>query len=350
MQGPILIVGGGFAGIATAFHLARRGVENLVVLEREQGPGFHASGRNAGLLRQSSADPALAPLLHAGSRFARRALARRPGGLIGAGSLILGEHSDQLHAGPDAAMRPAAELLDGLTGRGLYDPSDAIIDPHTLLQIYESEARAKGVEFAYGEQLLDIEAEKGRIRAVRTNRTTHRPASDLIVAAGAWACEVAALAGSDLFEPQILRRHIFHATLADRDTTNWPFVWDDDRGVYFLPEGPGLLASPCDVDPHPPGDPVFDPAKRELLAARLAEKFAGLGDWRLGPGWACLRIFAPDNRFVIGRDPKIEGLFWVAALGGHGVTSSWAVGRLAAEVYLGRKSPGAFDPARFGRG
>jgi len=54
------IVGGGFAGISTAHHLARRGVPGLVVIEQEDGPGFHASGRNAGLLRRSSHDPAIA--------------------------------------------------------------------------------------------------------------------------------------------------------------------------------------------------------------------------------------------------------------------------------------------------
>ena len=53
---------------------------------------------------------------------------------------------------------------------------------------------------------------------------------------------------------------------------------------------------------------------------------------------------------MIGRDPQVSGLFWVAALGGHGLTTSWAVGRLAAQVYLGRKSPGVFDPARFAQG
>jgi len=349
MHGPILIVGGGFAGIATAYHLARRGVSDIVVLEREQGPGYHASGRNAGLLRQSTHDPALAPLLRTGARFARRALAKVPGGLIGAGSLILGGQAEELHPGPDARMRPAAELVEGLDGRGLHDPSDAIIDPHSLLQIYENQARARGVRFSYGEEVLGIEQDDGKVRAVQTNRARH-PAKNIIVAAGAWACEVAALAGSHLFDPQIKRRHLFHASLYGRDTTRWPFIWDDQLGIYFLPEGPGLLASPCDTDPHPATEPEYDPTKKELLAERLAEHFAELGDWRIGPGWACLRTFAPDHRFVIGRDPQVSGLFWVAALGGHGVTTSWAVGRLAAQVFLGRQSAGAFDPARFARG
>jgi D-arginine dehydrogenase len=75
--------------------------------------------------------------------------------------------------------------------------------------------------------------------------------------------------------------------------------------------------------------------------------FGDLGEWRIGTGWACLRTFAPDDRFLIGPDPRSAGLFWVAALGGHGVTASWAVGRLAARTLLGRAKPGPFDPRRF---
>ena len=71
MSGATVIIGAGFAGIATAYHLARRNVRDIVVLEREEGPGMHASGRNAGLLRQSSSDPATAELLRTGARAAR---------------------------------------------------------------------------------------------------------------------------------------------------------------------------------------------------------------------------------------------------------------------------------------
>jgi len=88
----------------------------------------------------------------------------------------------------------------------------------------------------------------------------------------------------------------------------------------------------------------------DLLAEKLTAVFPAVGDWRVGPGWACLRTFASDERFVIGKDPHAPRLFWVAGLGGHGVTAAWAVGRLAAQVLLERADPGPFDPRRFGGG
>ena len=64
-----------------------------------------------------------------------------------------------------------------------------------------------------------------------------------------------------------------------------------------------------------------------------------------------LRTMTPDGRFVIGEDPKLKGFFWVAALGGHGVTTSFAVGDLASDLILGRKTDRniaqALSPRRF---
>ena len=341
-----VVIGAGFAGLATAYHLARRGVRGILVLERESGPGRYASGRNAGLLRQSSPDEALVPLLRNGSRAARRILRTIPGALSPTGSLILGSAIHGLHGGARAEIRAAREIVPGIEGPALFDPDDCIMDPQALLAAYEDGARRRGARFAYEEEVTGLETRGGRIRAVVTAARTV-PAERVILAAGAWAGELAAAAGSRDVEIASLRRHLFRGSLGGRDTSRWPFVWHEEAGVYFRPEGDGLLLSPCDVEPHPPRAPEVDPAARDLLAERLGDAFGELGEWRLGPGWACLRTFAEDHRFLIGPDPRIGGLFWVGALGGHGVTSSWAVGRLAAEVCVGRADPGPFAPARF---
>jgi D-arginine dehydrogenase len=214
------------------------------------------------------------------------------------------------------------------------------------LGLYEDDARRHGVEFCYQEEVREVAVAKGRIEAVVTSRRTI-PTRGLIVAAGAWAGKVAALAGSTAIEITPRRRHLFRGGLNGEPYPDWPFVWHEEKGVYFRPEGEGLIFSPCDVETHPAVAPEVDPAQRDILAQKLDDAFGALGDWRIGPGWACLRTFAPDDRCVVGHDPQIEGLFWVAALGGHGVTTSWAVGDLAADVLLGTREPGPFDPARF---
>jgi glycine/D-amino acid oxidase-like deaminating enzyme len=342
----IVIVGAGFAGVATAYHLARRGQRGVLVLDKEAAAGMQASGRNAGLLRQSSDDPEIAALLQRGARAARRALRDIPGSIRRTGSLILGKGISRLAAGPHARVLDASEIVQGLGGRALYDPDDSLVDPQALLRLFVEGARGRGVTFAFGERVTAVRTSRGRIEGVETTKRKIATKA-LVVAAGAWAGEVAALAGSSGIAIEPRRRHLFRGGIDRPEGRAWPFVWHEEKGVYFRPEGDGMLLSPCDAEPHAPLDPEVDPARRDELARKVEDAFGVLGEWRIGPGWACLRTFARDERFVIGADPHVKGLFWVAALGGHGMTSAWAVGRLAAQAILGRRAAGAFDPRRF---
>jgi glycine/D-amino acid oxidase-like deaminating enzyme len=338
----IVIIGAGFAGIATAYHLARRGMRDVLVLEREEGPGMHASGRNAGLLRQSSSDAPTARLLRQGARVARRIAAGIPGALQESGSLILGDAVDRLRAGPRARVVEAGSVVPGLEGRALFDPEDALIDPQALLGVYLARARRRGVEFAFLEGVESLRRRGGRVTGVVT-RVRELAADRVVVAAGAWAAEV----GKTTVTLESRRRHLFRGTRSGPG--GGPFVWHESEGVYFRPEGNGFILSPCDTEPHPAAAPEVDEEQYAILAERVERTFGRLGEWRIGAGWACLRTFAPDERFLIGPDPEAEGLFWVAGLGGHGVTASWAVGRLAARVLLDGADPGPFDPRRFAR-
>ncbi|HEX7227250.1 MAG TPA: FAD-dependent oxidoreductase, partial [Candidatus Binatia bacterium] len=66
-----VIIGAGFAGAATAYHLARRGLNDIILLEQEAIPGFHSSGRNAAMIRQCVSEPALFDLTRDGAAFLR---------------------------------------------------------------------------------------------------------------------------------------------------------------------------------------------------------------------------------------------------------------------------------------
>jgi len=343
-----VIVGAGFAGVSTAYHLARRGAKGILVLEKDPSAGMQASGRNAGLLRQSSDDPDIAALLQRGARAARRALREVPGSIRRTGSLILGKGIARLAAGPNARVVDASTIVKGLEGRALFDPEDAVIDPQALLGFFLDGARRSGVSFAFGERVTAVRTVHGRVEGIETTKRKIATRT-LVVAAGAWAGEVAALAGSEGIAIEPRRRHLFRGGIDRPEGRSWPFVWNEERGVYFRPEGEGMLLSPCDAEPHRAVEPEVDPQRRDELARKVADVFGVLGEWRLGPGWACLRTFAEDERFVIGPDPAVRGLHWVGALGGHGMTSAYAVGRLAAQVILGRRSPGPFDPRRFSR-
>ena len=171
----------------------------------------------------------------------------------------------------------------------------------------------------------------------------------LVNASGAWANTVAKMAGATELPLHPCRRHLFVSPPLDWVDASWPFVWDVSHDIYFRPEGEGLLLCACDQQELPPGDPPVDEAVQELLAEKIQNYIPALSRVSISKGWAGFRTLSADGRFVIGWDPKVKGLFWVAGLGGHGVTTSSAVGALAAELISGGpdKRSDPFSPDRF---
>jgi glycine/D-amino acid oxidase-like deaminating enzyme len=114
-----------------------------------------------------------------------------------------------------------------------------------------------------------------------------------------------------------------------------------------------LLLSPCDKRPEKSADrrEKVDPRMRGILRQKLRRFSAGLGRLPLGRARSGLRTLTPDGRFVVGRDGRQKGFFWVAGLGGHGVTTCFSVGRLAADLILGKRTDAkmtrSLSPSRF---
>jgi len=126
--------------------------------------------------------------------------------------------------------------------------------------------------FAFGERVTAVRTARGRIEAIETTRR-RIVAERLVVAAGAWAGEVAALAGSTGIAIEPRRRHLFRGGIDRPEGRSWPFVWNEEKGVYFRPEGDGMLLSPCDAEPHPAAEPEVDPARKDELASKIADAF-----------------------------------------------------------------------------
>jgi D-arginine dehydrogenase len=209
-------------------------------------------------------------------------------------------------------------------GRGLFCRDDGVVDVAGLLATY-----LDGVPLRTACTLLGYRADGDALR-LETSQGELR-ARVLVNAAGAWAGVVGAI------EIQPTNRHVFVTEpMPDVDPT-WPFVWDVRGGLYFRPESRGLLLSPCDETPAVPGDYREDPAALETLAERVATLQPGLGDLRIAYRWVGQRTFMPDRVPRIGYDAREPRLFHVAGLGGHGVTASWPIGRIAAERLLARR-------------
>ena len=367
-QKHCVIVGAGFAGAATAYHLTQMGMNNVIVLEQESVPGMHASGRNAAMVRQViSGEPASA-MARGGAAFLRHLPDSWPVETLfqQTGSILLADEEDAKRLQNDALVAKRSgvvaewlpldqiiarvPVLDGSpTVGGVWCPNDGVIDIHALIHGYLKAAMDHGAEVRFSEKITGISTRGNRVVAVQTQ--THEFETDILVdAAGAWAGEIGILAGANQISLSPFRRHLFVTDALDWVSSDWPIVWDVSHEIYFRPESGGLLLCPCDESLQAPGFPTQDPAALELLAHKTIEYFPKLADLPIRNSWCGLRTFAADRRFVIGWDPQLEGFFWVAGLGGHGVTVSYSVGVLAASMILQpqeRTLVNEFSPARF---
>jgi len=349
----ILIIGAGFAGASTAFHLSQLSNQSIVIVEQEEIPGFHASGRNASLLMQSAENVNIRRLLVS----SRKAYAAQGAfALASSGSLLLGTRQE-LEAIRDPELVPsefcepdqvrkAIPLLDGHEFESaLFTPSDSVMDIAALLQYYLKGAQERGVKL-----LVNHKAEEVSFDGVFRVRTAQQEitADYLINAAGAWAGRVGSAAGAAPLPLTPLKRHLFILGDIHKVPADWPFVWNFARNFSFLPASGQLLFSICDEQSCRSLEPTVERETIEELAELIWTELPALQEAVQKRAWSCFRTKTPDGNFVIGWDAIQPALFWVAGLGGHGMGASWEVGRLAAELFQNRGgSPGPFDPRRF---
>jgi glycine/D-amino acid oxidase-like deaminating enzyme len=186
------------------------------------------------------------------------------------------------------------------------------------------------VRLELGCEVVGLSAGEGD-GAVRV--TTSRGVTEtrcVVIAAGAWAGDLGALAGASDLGLSPMHRHLFVSErVADLDPRA-PFVWQLDDEFYVRPETGGLLISGCEEELREPHDARPSPTARDALAAKLSRVAPDLVDLGIAHVWACLRTFTRDRRPVIAWDAELPWLYWVAGLGGHGATASPAVGERAA--------------------
>lgn len=176
-------------------------------------------------------------------------------------------------------------------------------------------------------------------------------AGAVVIAAGAWAEPLGAGCGAPLpLEPR--RRHLALLEPKSKLDGDAPVVWAVDDEVYLRPDSGGVLASPCDEERWKAELPPTSEAGLELLAKKLARVAPRFADASVRRSWACLRTFAPDRAPAIGPDPRVQGLHWLAGLGGHGMTGGVAAGEVLAAAFTGKAHPLAqtLNPARLGAG
>ena len=354
----IVILGGGIAGLSAAWHLAQKRVGKVSLFEREALVCTHASGRNAAIFRPLEAEVSLAKLARRSLELFRELSPERP--LVEpSGLLLLARAPETLE--PIAHTARAIETLievetpeqvsarlKGLTVQGwhgLYAESGGVLDIHALTDKLVRASRALGVEIRCGVSVLRVRTNDVGVVGVETTEHELVDADDVVFAAGAWTGELAEAGGVALPLTPV-RRHLALLEPPRVLPTTVPAVWSLDDEVYFRREGRRVLTSPCDETVWSARAAQAEVQYLAPLGSKLAGIDEGLGRAQVVRYWACLRTFAPDRRPVIGSDPRLKGVHWLAGLGGFGMTAGVAAGEVLAESFAGINPPSELAPQR----
>jgi D-arginine dehydrogenase len=349
----IIVIGAGIAGASVAAHLAE--THRVILTEREDRPGYHSTGRSAALFTEIYGNSLIRALTRASRAFlfapppafSESPLTRPRGCLYIATTRQLGSLRE-FAALPDIApaTRPVstadARILcpvlreDYLAG-ALLEPDSSDIDVHALHHGYLRWFRSRNGRVLNSAPVHALERTGGgwTVRAGAESLT----ARIIVNAAGAWADEIASLAGIARVGLVPFRRT---AVLVDpppgMTVNSWPFVNDIDEQFYFKPEGGSLFLSPADETPAEPGDAQPDEWDVATAVDRV-QSATTLQIDRLKARWAGLRTFATDRTPVVGFSHQAEGFFWLAGQGGYGIQTAPALSRAAAALALGLPLP-----------
>jgi sarcosine oxidase subunit beta len=368
----VAIVGAGIVGASVAWHLRQLGVKQVVLLEREAAAGLGSTGRATGGFRAQYAteiNVRLSLLSRDKLRRFRDEVGEDPG-YLPAGYLFLASTQEQLdvlraaQAVQQAAGLQDARILireeiaqvnphlrsDDLVGAA-FCPSDGFVRPLQILGGY-----LKGADIRFGARVTGLRRSGSRIDAVELADGTSLSCGSVVDAAGAWASEVARLAGVDL-PVAPLRRQVACTVETAALPAGMPLtIWVEDGFHLRVRDGRVLLLWPTPGDPRDAYSTAVEPEwldqVRRLTDARVPPLRGVPID--AGRSWAGLYEMSPDQHAILGAAPACENLYFANGSSGHGVMHAPALGQLLAEiiVYGGARSLDvrALRPSRFVEG
>lgn len=354
----VVVVGAGIAGLGAASALAAD--RTVIVVEQETTTAYHASGRSAATLSETSGHP----LVCAFARLSRDLFEHPPEGfadhpLLGPRGLVwVGEPGDEsaldemavngqrvaptvrrVDARETAALLPTFSPTVTAAG-AVHEPDASTIDAAAVLQGFVRMLRRGGGSVHTSSEAIVVErvdAADPHDREARRWRVTagdlHVECRDVVDAAGAWGDAVAARAGVAPLGLLALRRTAAIAR-TPVDVSRWPLVMDIRGRYYCEPEQGGLLVSPADEQHSEPCDARPDEVDVAVAIDRVSSA-SGLDLRSIVRAWAGLRTFAPDRAPVVGEDPDAPGFWWLVGQGGAGIKTAPAMAALLARLIRG---------------
>jgi D-arginine dehydrogenase len=349
----VIVLGAGMAGASVAAELAPH--RRVLLLELEDQPGRHTTGRSAAMFFESYGNATVRGLTRASRAF----LEQPPEGFVDVA--LMTPRAALFVAGSDAASRLQDLLSSFQEGTGLkplprdealrlvpilrpeavaaaaLDDSGRDMEVAAILEGFLRLLRRAGAQVVLGAGEVALHRQAGQWTV--DSRAGRFQAPVLVNATGAWADVVARQAGARPVGLQPMRRTAMTIAAPEgHDTRHWPMVIDVDETVYFKPDAGQFLLSPANEDPMDP----CDVAPEELDIAIAVDRFETLTTHpvrRIAHRWAGLRSFVADRSPVAGWDTQAEGFFWLAGQGGYGIQMAPALARAAAALVLGQALP-----------
>jgi len=361
----VVVIGAGIVGLMTAHHLVKRGVKDVVVLDRAPSLLLGASGRNGGGIRAQWTSVENIELARRSiEQF--KALASETGQhtwFRQGGYLFLARTEEQL-----AQLRKAAEFqnrhgvrtrmvgpeeardivpdvsVTGVLG-GTYNPDDGTLFPWPVVHGVADLLKHEGVPIELNTTVTGFRRSNGRIAAVETERGEIQ-ADHIVLAAGAWSRELAARA--DVEVPTHPERHEILVTEALKPFLK-PMVVDLANGLYCSQAMRGELVGGLGYPHHegPSWASTFD--FLQAFAAALTRLFPSLGGVNVLRQWAGSYDMSPDHKPILGRTPTVENLYVACGLAGHGFMIAPMAGQTIAELITSGRTSLDIRKFRLGR-
>jgi sarcosine oxidase subunit beta len=381
-EASVVIIGGGIIGCSVAYHLAKAGITDVLVLERNQ-LSSGATARAAGLICHARSDvtttrmvartlDAIAELelmleekldyRQTGSVRAVLSDARASELSVMESCLeAAGIKFDRVDATAARDMCPWLEL--GEAQRILYVPADGYIDGPRLGMAYSAAARRLGTRVRRGVTGKNLQTRGDRVTGVVTDQGEIR-ADWVVDAAGVWSAEVSSWLGWG-FAAAPTRSHYWITTPISGASSGRPNVHLPDMRTYLRSELDGLL-----IGIQEPQSRTYDPMRLmadmgemslieeehdlDLLieqAGALRRIIPSIDEWRFPHHIAGLSNYTPDGKFVIGAVPGVERFILAGGCCGAGVAASGGFGQAVSDLISGSESAidiGRYRPDRFG--
>ncbi len=351
-----LVIGGGLIGASIAYHLVKLGAEKVMVIDKNTFSSG-SSGKCIGGVRQQFSDVITIKVMMESIKILKElqdtnwdidfeqsgylllAYSKEEGEVFKKNIILqkkLGLEVDYI--GPEEIKKIVPGINpEGILG-GAYCELDGQVDPFKLNYQYLKKAEELGAEILLRTKVVEIKVEGDEVKSVLLDNGEEIKTKNLINAAGPWAKEVALRIGIKI--PAEPERH--EALVTEKVNRFFkPMLVDftSEHGVYFQQKVNGSITS-CFTPVAPLKGINCDSSPDFLsdISKRMIRLLPPLEDIHIVRQWAGCYIMSPDGKPIVGFSDKVKNFFVAAAFCGHGLMLSAAVGKLAAQLLLTRKS------------